>query len=786
MKSWKNVFSSLSAFKNHFFIVFIPAVVSLVIASIFYPGGMSYDTLHALRSARNGVVDSMWPPMVSYVWRAVDIVSNDPSAMHFLQILLLLISFFSIVYLWTKKITTATLALVLYVHIPVILGTLAVIWKDVLMSSFLLASFLSLLLLKKTVSLRGFFCFSSFFVLLLFLGVSSRHNALAGALPLILYFAFIVTSRVAKVRSRVYAGIVTILLGFGLVVGIYSAKTFLDNYSLPSFAKMENQTKTFIAYTRVFDVAGASLCVGENLFDKIAPNITLEEIRSNFEPKHVNLSAGIIKLVGIERINEIWLETGFNHPICIFNYKFELMKYLLGMNSGDQFIITHPAIDSNEFGYVFKDSKIRNSVITYIVEASRKTIVRPWFLYLVSFFAFFYLLIKKRMTLDYFTLFFSGIGYLASLLLFGNAGDARLPFYSTTVFFIFLASVLFPGIQNLIFLQSRKIRSRILKIYGGLMDSRQLPLKDNVSTKKDGRINVDSSWTPMGVTGQFLENAETYHARYNYNERWKHFMGQALGLADIKTDAKLKVLDIGSGSGGTVFAAADLLGSSIIYASDISPQLLKILVSIEEKVPQLKDRIEAYCFDLHKDFFADEIFDLIVGGSILHHMLDPKAALTNAAKWLRPGGKVILFEPLEIGGHIMASIYLTLLAELESEADPTLINHFKAICHDYEARFGVPRVKPWTSFLDDKWLFHPSYLKEMGAEIGLKFQLIAPIYVNLRTMFKDSIRITLDCAGLNDVPTPDKMWSIIEKFDLGVSDEIKKQYTSEGIIIFGK
>lgn len=84
----------------------IPLLFSLGVAALFYPGFMSYDTLHALRSARNGVIDSMWPPMVSYVWRVVDLVSSNPSAMHFSQVFLLLFSIFLSYSLLLRKLAT--------------------------------------------------------------------------------------------------------------------------------------------------------------------------------------------------------------------------------------------------------------------------------------------------------------------------------------------------------------------------------------------------------------------------------------------------------------------------------------------------------------------------------------------------------------------------------------------------------------------------------------------------------------------------------------------------------
>lgn len=315
-----------------------------------------------------------------------------------------------------------------------------------------------------------------------------------------------------------------------------------------------------------------------------------------------------------------------------------------------------------------------------------------------------------------------------------------------------------------------------------------LMLKHGVSTRIDGHVHVDASWRPAGVTEQFLESAETYHTLYYNNEYWKYLVGRGLDLACVDRSSSLRVLDIGSGSGNSVFAAADLLPNSVIVASDISPQLLQILGSIQESIPSLKNRIEAYCFDLHKEFFADSTFDLVVGGAILHHMLDPQAALRNVAQCLRPSGKILMYEPLEIGGHIMAAIYLILIAELELERDvnPKLLSFFEAMCQDYEARFGVPRVKPWTRRLDDKWLFHPSYLREVAKNIGLTFELICPMSDDLEKMFQNAVRGTLNVAGLGAVPTPQKLWEILESFDAGVSTDLKRRLSPEGIIILAK
>ncbi|MBE0602880.1 MAG: methyltransferase domain-containing protein, partial [Deltaproteobacteria bacterium] len=311
-------------------------------------------------------------------------------------------------------------------------------------------------------------------------------------------------------------------------------------------------------------------------------------------------------------------------------------------------------------------------------------------------------------------------------------------------------------------------------------------LKPGISVRTEGRVHIDSDWQPVGVGTQFLENAETYHARYYDNKYWKSVVGRALDLSGVDRKTSLRVLDIGSGSGNTVFAAAELLPDSVIFANDISPQLLQILVRVQEHVPGLDGRIEAYCFDLHKDFFADDRFDLVLGGAILHHMLDPIAVLENAARWLRPGGSILLVEPLEAGGHMMTAVYLTLISELEADADPALLKFFKAICEDFEARFGIPRVKPWTRNLDDKWFFHESFLRQMAGSAGLTLESVSPTGKNLQNVFRDAVYGHIRAAGLQDLPIPEKMPEILKRFDTEISEELKKRFVLEGIIVLSK
>lgn len=426
----------ISALNRNVYLFVIPFLVSLVIAALFYPGFMSYDTLHALRGARNGVTDSMWPPMVSYVWRAVDLVSTNPSAMHFSQIFLLILSIFFIIFFFTKKIRYTTLFLLVYLSIPVVLGTVAVIWKDVLMAAFFLAGFVVILFVATSLHRWRFIFLSLLALFLIFLGVCSRHNAITGAVPLLFYLAFVLCIRVLK--RPLYVWLSFVLLGSFLTGSIFVTKTLLDNYSLPNFNKLDNSTVSFIESVRVLDVAGASVCVGSNLFADMAPDLSLTDIVSKYDPRHINLSAGLLAVVGVDsRINKIWIDVALHHPICILYNKFELTKYMLGANKEGQFLITAPSVDNNEYGYSLPESSLRNAVVDYIVKASGLFFCKPWFLYLISIIAFLYMLRIRVLTAHYVALYLSAIFYFSGLIMFGNAADARLPFYTTTLLVMF-------------------------------------------------------------------------------------------------------------------------------------------------------------------------------------------------------------------------------------------------------------------------------------------------------------------------------------------------------------
>jgi len=316
--------------------------------------------------------------------------------------------------------------------------------------------------------------------------------------------------------------------------------------------------------------------------------------------------------------------------------------------------------------------------------------------------------------------------------------------------------------------------------------TRKDPVRLGAEFRRVGRIFVDPHWSREGVTDQFLEEAATYHQRQFQTPYWTYLVDRGLRLSDIDRSEPVRVLDIGSGSGNAVFAELSLLSDASVVASDISPQLLAILARQLEESPYKDRDVELYCFDLHKNVFKSRAFDLIIGGSVLHHMVDPKAALQNVVSWLQPEGAIILYEPFEYGAHIFAALFQLAIDEIgaaASDNDLRLARFFRDMKKDFEARLGVPEVKPWTSSLDDKWFFHLSHLRELSSSLGLSSVQTFALTDEFSSYFRGYVGSLLGATGNAGLVLPEKVERLIKSFDEGISSELKSKMLLEGIVI---
>ena len=278
----------------------------------------------------------------------------------------------------------------------------------------------------------------------------------------------------------------------------------------------------------------------------------------------------------------------------------------------------------------------------------------------------------------------------------------------------------------------------------------------------------------VGVTDQFLANAETYHSHYFDAGHFETLL--RLGLnGQVDYDAPLSILDVGSGSGNSVVAALKMFPNAVIYATDISPDLLLILDRLLQAEPSWQDRVVCVQLDLMNDNFVPASFDLVIGTSILHHLMDPEQAIYQLARTVRRSGHLIFTEPFEPGNVWLAATFRQLLQYPQAAKLPAATTKaFELFIRDVEARTKVGHVRPYTEHLDDKWLFTDSFYRRVAGTAGATaVNLHSPH--GAATFFQAYLNIVLSMFGADMTAVPDWLCAPFQHLDETLSDEAKAE-----------
>jgi arsenite methyltransferase len=113
-------------------------------------------------------------------------------------------------------------------------------------------------------------------------------------------------------------------------------------------------------------------------------------------------------------------------------------------------------------------------------------------------------------------------------------------------------------------------------------------------------------------------------------------VGHHFDLADLRRGER--VLDLGSGSGMDVFAAAEHVGPyGHVAGVDMTPEQLDKAQRLRAGKPVSfhRARIEALPFE-------DETFDAVISNGVINLSPDKRSAFAEAARVLRPGGRLAL------------------------------------------------------------------------------------------------------------------------------------------------
>lgn len=282
----------------------------------------------------------------------------------------------------------------------------------------------------------------------------------------------------------------------------------------------------------------------------------------------------------------------------------------------------------------------------------------------------------------------------------------------------------------------------------------------------------DAQREKIGITEQFLDDAAIYHQKYTDTTYFSWLIRTALERACFKPKNP-HILDMGSGSGNSVFPCLEIFPDARIVSTDLSPDLLAMMKLHAEGNPSWRDRLGYVCMDACKDYFRHETFDLVIGAAILHHLIDPVQAIQAAKRALRPGGCAIFFEPFENGNAILHLAYTEILKEARNKKLDNSIHRFlAALIEDFRLRNGSDKSAEVFRHIDDKWLFTRSYFEEAAKKSGFSAVEMYPLH-DLEKPFTLQTQTNLR-LGLGVTPSalPQWAWDILARFDNTFSREL--------------
>lgn len=293
----------------------------------------------------------------------------------------------------------------------------------------------------------------------------------------------------------------------------------------------------------------------------------------------------------------------------------------------------------------------------------------------------------------------------------------------------------------------------------------------------------------VGVTETLLSGAEDYFKKY---ENFSYIFGLLKGELDaLGVEPRGIAVDFGSGFGNTVIPLLENYRELSIVATDISPDLLAILLR-EASKRGIGDRCAAVALDAQRDYFAEGFADIVFGGAVLHHLAEPDALLKTVVRILKPGGHAIFFEPFENGHSVLRLAYEEILARAKAEqATGPGFDFLAGLAKDIAVRShrrSYPEFSEAWFNLDDKWLFTHSYFDRMRHLTGASDLRIRPFNNRLQPFTKHTQNSLVNYAGLT-IPDslPDWAWEVLRRFDEDAfSADMRNDLVIEGAVVLTK
>lgn len=159
--------------------------------------------------------------------------------------------------------------------------------------------------------------------------------------------------------------------------------------------------------------------------------------------------------------------------------------------------------------------------------------------------------------------------------------------------------------------------------------------------------------------------ADIFDSRFNrfaaFTRRLRTQRRKELFLSHARPGNGAKILEIGCGTGA---CTKELLSAEwSLFAVDISERMLANAL----KKTACPHNLHVFVADVEHLSVKDEVFDAVMGNSVLHH-LAVKDALAQIARVLKKGGRCVFSEPNMLNPHIFLQKNIPFLKRLSGDS----------------------------------------------------------------------------------------------------------------------
>jgi ubiquinone/menaquinone biosynthesis C-methylase UbiE/uncharacterized protein YbaR (Trm112 family) len=225
-------------------------------------------------------------------------------------------------------------------------------------------------------------------------------------------------------------------------------------------------------------------------------------------------------------------------------------------------------------------------------------------------------------------------------------------------------------------------------------------------------------FVPRGDKGTTLDKID-YDAVHMIDAKVVSSIGRewAEVLRDLEATGG-DLLEIGSGTGALTLGLLEQGVARSLVASDIS---MKFMLGLKAMAAGPAP-VEMVVCDANRLNFRGESFDVVVGRSILHHLVGYEETLRQVWRMLRPGGVGVFYEPI-LQGKVIPALYARLAFEADAAAQHPVFsdtdrNKIVSFVRHITKSTWYPQDSDSLAKIEDKYIFDLDDMARLAARAG--------------------------------------------------------------------